>query len=94
MMVSVTVQRYRCSSCVHTHALLPNPLVPYSAYSLRFILLVLRDCFLQSAYVQEICERAEISVSTLYRRKVLFLAHKALWLGIPEDLKGICGSIP
>lgn len=83
----VTVQRYQCSSCGHTHALLPSPLVPYSSYSLRFILLVLRSYFLHRACVQEICERAGIAVSTLYRWKALFLAHKALWLGILENLK-------
>lgn len=83
----VTVQRYRCSSCGHTHALLPSPLVPYSSYSLRFILLVLRDYFLHRACVQKICEHAGISVSTFYRWKALFLAHKALWLGMLEDLK-------
>ena len=82
----VTVQRYQCSSCGHTHALLPSLLVPYSSYSLRFILLVLRDYFLHRACVQKICERAGISVSTLYRWKALFLVHKALWLGILEDL--------
>ena len=63
----VTVQRYLCSSCGHTHALLSSALVPYSSYSLRFILLVLRDYFLRKACVQKICERAGISVSTLYR---------------------------
>ena len=83
----VTVQRYQCSSCGHTHALLPSPLVPYSSYSLRFILLVLRDYFLHRACVQKICEHAGISVSTFYRWKALFLAHKALWLGMLEDLK-------
>lgn len=83
----VTVQRYRCSSCGHTHALLPSPLVPDSSYSLRFILLVLRNYFLRRACVSKICDRAGISVSTLYRWKALFLAHKTLWLGILEDLK-------
>ena len=82
----VTVQRYLCSSCGHTHALLSSALVPYSSYSLRFILMVLRDYFLCRACVQKICERAGISVSTLYRWKVLFLAHKALWLGVLEDI--------
>ena len=37
--------------------------------------------------MQKICEHAGISVSTLYRWKALFLAHKALWLGMLEDLK-------
>jgi len=48
---------------------------------------VLRDYFLHRACVQKICEHAGIPVSTLYRFKALFLAHKALWLGILEDLK-------
>lgn len=83
----VTVQRFLCSSCGHTHALLSSALVPYSSYSLRFILLVLRDYFLGRTCVQRICDRAGISVSTLYRWKALFLTHKALWMGVLEDLK-------
>lgn len=88
----ITVQRYLCSSCGHTHALLSSALVPYSSYSLRFILMVLRDHFLGRACVQKICERAGISVSTLYRWKTLFLAHKALWLGILEDMGTPAGT--
>ncbi len=83
----VTVQRYRCSSCGHTHSLLSSALVPYSSYSLRFMLLVLQDYFLGRACVQKVCERAGISISTLYRWKALFLMHKVLWLGVLEDLK-------
>ena len=83
----VTVHRYQCSSCGHTHALLSSSLVPYSSYSLRFILLVLQDYFLRRACVQTICEQAGISVSTLYRWKAMFLLHKELWLGKLEDLK-------
>lgn len=81
---TVTVQRYRCSSCRRTHALLPSMLVPYSAYSLRFILQVLRAYFLRTDTVAGICERAGIAVSTLYRWKKLFLTHKQLWLGVLE----------
>ncbi len=88
----ITVQRYLCSSCGHTHALLSSALVPYSSYSLRFILLVLRDYFLCRACVEKVCGRAGISVSTLYRWKALFLKHKALWLGVLEDLAGPQGS--
>lgn len=90
----ITVRRYRCSSCGHTHALLSSALVPYSAYSLRFILLVLRDYFLRNASVQEICSRAGISASTLYRWKALFLTHKALWLGVLEDMSASPESFP
>lgn len=88
----VTVQRYQCSSCGHTHALLSSALVPYSSYSLRFILAVLRACFLRRACVREICEQAGVSVSTLYRWKALFLTHKALWLGVLENPEASGGS--
>ena len=47
---------------------------------------MLRDYFLHRACVQKICEHAGISVSTLYRFKALFLAHKSLWLGTLEAL--------
>lgn len=53
----VTVQRYQCSSCGCTHALLSTSLVPYSSYSLRFILLVLRDYFLHRDSVQMVYAR-------------------------------------
>ena len=88
----VNIQRYQCSSCGHTHALLPSPLVPYSSYSLRFILTVLRNYFLHRACVQEICKHAGIAISTLYRWKALFLAHKALWLGVLEGLETSAGT--
>lgn len=88
----ITVQRYQCSSCGGTHALLSSALVPYSSYSLRFILLVLRDYFLHRGSVQTVCEHAGISVSTLYRWKSLFLVHKALWLGVLENLKLSAGT--
>lgn len=81
---TVTVQRYRCGSSGHTHALLPSMLVPYSSYSLRFILGVLRAYFLRTDTVTGICGQAGIAVSTLYRWKRLFLTHKQLWFGVLE----------
>lgn len=83
---TVTVQRCRCGSCGHTHALLPATLVPYSSYSLRFILSVLRAYFLRTDTVAGICERVGIAISTLYRWKKLFLTHKQLWLGVLEAM--------
>ena len=81
---TVTLQRFQCSSCGHTHALLPSMLVPYSSYSLRFILAVLRACFLKMDTVAGICEAAGIAVSTLYRWKRWFFTHLQLLLGVLE----------
>lgn len=82
---SITVQRFQCSSCGHTHALLSSALVPYSSYSLRFILAVLRAYFLRTGTVAGICVKAGIAVSTLYRWKKWFFMHKQLLLGVLED---------
>ena len=40
------IPRVKCDSCGHTHAVLPEMLIPYSSYSIRFVLTVLKDYFL------------------------------------------------
>ena len=82
---TVTVIRYRCPSCGHTHAILPEHLIPYSSYSLPFILSVLRDYYTRPVSVESICSRYDIAISTLYAWRSLFLIHKKLWLGHLED---------
>ena len=81
----ITVTRYQCSSCGHTHAILPESIIPYSCYSFLFIIAVMRDYFSKSLTVTDICDKYSISVSTLYSWKKLFLDHKKLWLGLLED---------
>lgn len=81
----VIIIRYRCSSCGHTHALLPEFLVPYRSYSLLFILTVLKDYFSRNLTIEKICEKYSISASTIYSLKVLFLRQKKIWLGLLED---------
>jgi transposase-like protein len=84
---SICVQRFICSSCDRTHAVLPPVLVPYGSYSLLFILHVLREYFTgRFSCVRDLCKRFSISVSTLYAWKSLFLKHKALWLGVLQNL--------
>lgn len=62
----VFIIRYRCSSCEHTHALLPEFLVPYRSYSIIFILSVLKDYFTKSLTIEKICEKYQVSASTVY----------------------------
>lgn len=82
---SITVIRIICSSCGHTHAILPEIIIPYSSYSLIFILMVLRDYYLTHMTVQALCNKYMIATSTLYAWKRLFQIHKRLWLGILVD---------
>jgi len=82
---NISIPRVMCSSCGHTHAILPDVLIPYSSYSLRFILIVLRRYFLRSTSIAELCEAFNISVSTLYAWIQLFHSQKELWLGFLKD---------
>ena len=82
---TLTIIRYKCSSCKHTHAVLPEIIIPYRSYSIILILLVMKDYYTKSLTIEKICEKYDISVSTLYSWKALFLKHKKIWLGLLED---------
>ena len=82
---SVEIKRVRCKSCRHTHAVVPDYIVPYTTYSLLFILRVLALHFLGAETVERLCCRYGISPSMLYQWKALFLEHKQLWLGVLKD---------
>jgi len=81
----ITIGRLICSSCEHTHAVLPEILIPYSSYGLLFVIRILRDYYGGSLTVAKLCDKYQVSVSTLYAWKQLLLLHKKLWLGILED---------
>jgi hypothetical protein len=83
---TISITRLICSSCGHTHAILPEIIIPYGSYSLIFVLNVLRDYYLSHRTVQALCDKYEISPSTLYAWKRLFLIHKRLWLGVLDDI--------
>lgn len=76
---SLIVPRFLCTSCGHTHAILPDVLIPYSSYSLKFILTVLLEYLQHKRTVTALCAHWEISVSTLYDWIHLFLEHYNSW---------------
>jgi transposase-like protein len=79
--------RFECASCGKTHALLPDILIPYSPYSLRFMLTVLVAYFERSTTVLDVCVYYGIAISTLYAWKQRLLEHKDLLFGMLESLK-------
>jgi transposase-like protein len=83
----IQVLRFTCSSCKLSHALLPGNLIPYSPYSLRFMLTVLIAYFERTTSVVEICAYFGIAVSTLYAWKDRLLEHKVLLLGVLTSQK-------
>ena len=79
--------RFECKSCKKTHALLPDILIPYSPYSIRFKLSVLIAYFERETTVVAICEHFRIAVATLYAWKKSFLEHKELMMGVLVNRK-------
>lgn len=81
---SLCVLRLICRHCKHpsTHAVLPDPIIPYCRHSLFFILRVLAEHALRFRSVERICEVFDISVRTFYRWQKLYEEHRVLWQGL------------
>lgn len=82
----VTVLRYQCTSCEHTHALLPEIAVPYSSYSILFMLQVLKDRYANKLTIDAICKKYEISANTFYRLVKCYERDKTLWCNVGEEI--------
>ena len=78
--------RVFCDSCEHAHAILPDVIIPYSSYSLLFILRLLGQYFAGRFTIEQLCERYQISTKQFYKWLALWKSHKQEWLGILSDL--------
>lgn len=78
---NLKILRVICS-CGATHAILPDPIIPYRQYTLFFILAVLCDHFIHLIPIEAVCEKYNISIKTFYRWKDLFHKHRKEWLGL------------
>lgn len=83
---SLCIMRLICT-CGHTHAILPDFIIPYSGYGLFFILRVLSEYFLRISTVERLCERFSITLSQLQRWLDLFRAQKEEWLGALSSME-------
>ena len=84
---SLCVKRLICGSCGHTHAILPDVLIPYASYSLIFILRVLGEFFQDMTSIEALCEKFSITSMQFYKWLQLWRQHKQLWLGILSDME-------
>ena len=78
----VLIPVWQCSSCGHAHAILPDVLIPFRSYTLRFILTVLKAYLERSGNVRDLCGHWQISTSTLYDWIHLFAGQFSAWRGI------------
>ena len=84
--VRLTIRRFQCHSCGHTHALLPDVLIPYGSYSLRFILTVLLDHLKRTCTVADLCGYWNIAISTLYDWIHLFIDQYNSWCRVLDRI--------
>ena len=83
---SLCILRLVCC-CGHTHAILPDFIIPYSTYSLFFILRILAEYFLHLSTVEKLCGRFSITSGQLRRFLKLFQLHMEEWLGLLASLE-------
>lgn len=81
----ITVQRVICSGCDHTHAILPDMIIPYLSYGLFFILRVLGEAFLRCFPLEQLFERFGITQNQFYHWLELWKSHKQEWLGLLQS---------
>lgn len=82
----IRVMRVICS-CGHTHAILPDFIVPYRQHSLKYLIQILLALYNRCRSVSWICDHFGLDPAFVYRLKSLYEEHKRLWLG---SLKDIC----
>ena len=86
----ISVCSFECRSCGHSHALLPSVIVPYSSYSLGFLLSLIHARVTRKfPNIPSLCLHFGISESTYYRiRKRFILDSKWLILALETFLDG------
>ena len=66
----------------HTHAILPDIIVPYSSYSIRFIIYILYLYTHRTCSATEFCSKFHISRSTIYDWMNLYSNHLDEWISL------------
>lgn len=88
----ISISRYSCSSCGHTHSALPPMIIPYMSFSFNFTIFLLYNYFSHTfPSTETLCFNFKISISNFYLILKKFKEHKRLWLGLMDDfLKSNC----
>ena len=82
---NLCIMRVFCDSCNHAHAILPDVIIPYSSYSLLFVLRLLGEFFAGLFTIEQLCERYDISKNQFFKWLALWKSHKREWLGLLSD---------
>lgn len=85
---TILIRRLRCA-CGHCHAVIPEFLIPYGSYTIRFIFHVLRAYLNRTTTVSAFCDYWQLSVSTLYDWIHRFRDHVNLLNNIIKQIRWV-----
>lgn len=86
----IVIHCMECSSCGHSHALEPSVIVPYSSYSMGFLLHIIRAKIIgRFSTVLELCEHFQISISSYYRILKKYMLDSFLLEKLIDDMLSI-----
>ena len=77
----IEIPRVICE-CGSTHAILPDPIIPYNQYSLFFVILVLSIYYSHLMTVENLCNKYSITPRMLYRWSSIYSDHRREWQGL------------
>lgn len=83
----IVIHCIECNSCGHSHALEPSVIVPYSSYSIGFLLQVIHAKIVgRFSTVLELCEHFQIAIATYYRILKKYMLDSLLLEKLLEDM--------
>lgn len=88
----VIIRRYECGLCGHSHALLGDVLIPYSSFTITYVLKVLYGYLTRPGRVDDYCLSIDISITTLYSWIHAFISHYNFWCKAVDRIVSLCAS--
>lgn len=83
---TITILRIKCNDCGHTHAILPEEIIPYQQYSLIFVYTALEMHYVRNISIREVCQRMNINQRTFFKWAKTFMEQLKKHLGVINTL--------
>ena len=83
---TVSIPLLVCSGCGASHAVLPDALIPFGSYSVRFVLTMLRAFASRRCTVADFCDQWQLSQSTVYDWRRRLDSQLSEWISACQTL--------
>jgi len=90
---TVSIPLIVCSSCGASQAVIPDTLIPFGSYSVRFVLTVLRAFASRRCTVADFSDQWQLSQSTVYDWRRRLDSQLAEWISACQTLLRHAGNL-